>query len=151
LLCLSPPNQHGDTEGARRATERREEGNMLVHERITEAILGAAIEVHKYLGPGLLESAYEKCLCYEMERRGIKYGRQVPLAVIYKEFRLECGYWMDIVVEDAVVVELKSVEAILPVHEAQLMTYLRLSNKRVGLLINFGAATLKDGILRRVR
>lgn len=124
---------------------------MLVHEGITEAIIGAAIEVHKALGPGLLESAYEECLCCELKLCGLSFDRQVALPVAYKQVRLECGYRMDIVVEDAVIVEVKSVEVLLPVHEAQLLTYLRLSAGKVGLLFNFGAATLKDGILRRVR
>lgn len=102
------------------------------------------------LGPGLLESAYEECLCHELGTCGLACRRQVPLPVAYKEVRLECGYRLDVVVEDAVVVELKAVETILPVHEAQLLTYLRLSGLRVGLLINFNVPVLKDGIVRRV-
>src|SRR6201988_3308014 len=93
----------------------------------TAPIIGAAIEVHEALGPGLLESAYEECLCYELALRRLTFGRQVRLPVVYKKVRLNCGYWMDLVVEDTVVVELKCVEALLPVHEAQLLTYLRLS------------------------
>ena len=123
---------------------------MLVAKEITEAIIGSAIEVHKALGPGLLESAYEECLCYELNLRGISYKRQVDLPVTYKAVKLDCGYRLDLVVEDAVILELKSVEKLLPIHEAQLLTYLRLSGKRVGLLMNFNVATLKDGIVRRV-
>ena len=117
---------------------------------ITEAILGAAIEVHRALGPGLLESTYEECLCHELALRGLTFKRQIDLPVDYKGIRLDCGYRLDVVVEDAVIVELKSVEKLVPVHEAQLLTYLRLSGKKVGLLINFNVAVLKDGIVRRV-
>lgn len=123
---------------------------MLIHEQITKAIIGAAMEVHKTLGPGLLESAYEACLCHELQLRGIKFQRQVDLPIIYKGLELDCGYRMDLVVEDAVVVELKAIEQIGPIHEAQLLTYLRLSGNRVALLINFNSSVLKDGIVRRV-
>jgi len=123
---------------------------MLAHSSVTEAIIGAAIEVHRHLGPGLLESAYQKCLEYELASRGIAFSVQVDLPVVYKGVRLDCGYKMDFVVEDVVVVELKSVEEVVPVHEAQLLTYLRLSGKRVGLLINFNVSALKDGVTRRV-
>jgi len=123
---------------------------MLVHARITEAIIGAAIEVHKALGPGLLESAYEECLCHELEVRELDYDRQRPLPVVYKGVRLECGHRLDVVVEDIVLVELKAVDTILPVHEAQLLTYLRLSGKKVDLLINFDVEKLREGIVRKV-
>ncbi|MDA8189510.1 MAG: GxxExxY protein [Dehalococcoidales bacterium] len=123
---------------------------MLLDGEITEAILGAAIEVHRALGPGLLESTYEECLCHELALRGLTFKRQIDLPVDYKGIRLDCGYRLDVVVEDAVIVELKSVEKLVPVHEAQLLTYLRLSGKKVGLLINFNVAVLKDGIVRRV-
>jgi GxxExxY protein len=123
---------------------------MLIEKELTEQIIGAAIEVHRELGPGLLESAYEECLCHEFGLRGIKYQRQLPLPVIDKGIRLDCGYRLDAVVENAVVVELKAVETLLPVHDAQLLTYLRLSGKRVGLLINFNVQALKDGIVTRV-
>jgi GxxExxY protein len=122
----------------------------LFHEKLTESIIGAAIEVHKELRPGLLESVYEECLCHELSLRGHAFVRQVPLPVRYKKVRLDCGYRMDIVVGDAVLLELKSVDEILPIHEAQLLTYLRLSKKKVGLLINFNVPVLKDGIVRRV-
>jgi GxxExxY protein len=113
-------------------------------------VIGCAIEVHKALGPGLLESAYEECLSYDLVKAGLNHLRQVPLAVRYKGVQLDCGYRMDIVVEDAVVVELKTVERILPIHEAQLLTYLKLSERPVGLLINFNVPLLKDGIKRVV-
>ena len=123
---------------------------MLAYESVTEAIIGAAIEVHRHLGPGLLESAYERCLRHELAQRGLSFEYQVKLPVRYKGLELDSGYRMDLVVEGVVVVEVKAIEAVLPVHEAQLMTYLRLSGKRVGLLINFNVPTLKEGILRRV-
>jgi GxxExxY protein len=123
---------------------------MLMHGKITEAVIGAAIEVHRHLGPGLLESAYEECLCRELGLRRIRFDHQVELPVVYNGLRLDCGYRLDIVVEDEVILELKAIEQILPVHEAQLLTYLRLSRKKLGLLINFNVAALKDGIVRRV-
>ncbi len=123
---------------------------MLISKHLTQSILSAAIEVHKALGPGLLESAYEECLCHEFHLRGLGYKRQVPLPVVYKNAKLDCGYRLDVVVEGTVILELKSIEELLPIHEAQLLTYLRLSGKRVGLLINFNVATLRDGIVRRV-
>ena len=117
---------------------------------ITERVIGAAIEVHRTLGPGLLEAAYEECLCYELSQAGLRFTRQTPLPVLYKGIRLQCGYRIDLVVEDLVIVEVKSAEAVLPVHQAQLLTYLRLTGKKVGLLINFGDVTLKRGIRRVV-
>ncbi len=117
---------------------------------LTESVIGLAIEVHRALGPGLLESAYQECLCYELKTNGIAYGRQVALPVIYKSVKLDCGYRMDLVVDDQLVVELKTVEKILPIHEAQLLTYLRLSGIRTGLLLNFNTAVLKNGIKRMV-
>jgi GxxExxY protein len=123
---------------------------MLVHGKIADGILAAVIEVHRVLLPGLLESVYEECLCHELGLRGLAYRRQVDLPITYKGIALESGYRLDIIVADAVVVELKCVDAILPVHEAQLLTYLRLSGRRVGLLINFNVAVAKEGIVRRV-
>ena len=123
---------------------------MLQSGDITEGIIGAAIEVHRALGPGLLESAYEECLCHELNLRGLEFKRQVPLPLAYKGVKLNCGYRLDIVVEDEVIVEVKAVEKPLPLYEAQLLTYLRLSGKRVGLLLNFNVAVLKDGIVRRI-
>ena len=119
-------------------------------DRITDKIIGAAIEVHRVLGPGLLESAYEECLCYELSLRELKFKRQVPLPVAYKGIKLACGYKMDLLVDDLVVVELKTVEGLLQVHSAQLLSYLRLSGKPVGLLINFNSPTIKSGLKRIV-
>ncbi len=117
---------------------------------ITDRIIGCAIEVHRALGPGLLESAYEECLCYELKRNGLHYERQVPLPVTYKEVELDCAYRMDIVVEESVIVELKTVDALLPIHDAQLLTYLKLTGLRTGLLLNFHVTVLRDGIKRHV-
>ena len=123
---------------------------MLIQEQLTQRILGAAIEVHKQLGPGLLESAYEQCLCRELSLRNIPFRRQVEMPVTYKGLKLDCGYCIDVIVDDSVVLELKSVESLMAVHEAQLFTYLRLSGIKVGFLINFNVAVLKRGIIRRV-
>ena len=123
---------------------------MLLEQQITEAIIGAAIEVHRELGPGLLESGYEECFCYELHLRGLSFQRQVELPVPYKGLKLDCGYRLDFVVENTVIVELKSIEQISPIHQAQLLTYLRLAGKKVGLLINFNVAVLKNRIARRV-
>jgi len=123
---------------------------MLEHRELTEKIIAAAIEVHRELGPGLLESAYEKCLCYELGLRQLEYISEVDLPVTYKGVKLDCGYRMDIVVANKVVLELKAVEELLPIYEAQLMTYLRLSKIKVGLLINFNVPVLTKGIVRRV-
>jgi GxxExxY protein len=122
---------------------------MKVNE-ITEAIIGAAIEVHRAIGPGLLESAYVQCLCYELALRKIPFQLELPLPVHYKGIKLDCGYRLDLVVADAVVVEVKAVDRIIPLHEAQLLTYLRLGGWKAGLLINFNVPLLRDGIVRRV-
>ena len=116
---------------------------------LTRQIIGAAIEVHRVLGPGLLESIYEKALCIELDTRGLKYARQLEVPAYYKG-RLLGTYYVDLLVEDLVVVEVKSVTAIVPVFEAQLITYMRLTKKRRGLLLNFHSPVLKDGITRRV-
>ena len=116
----------------------------------TSAVIGAAIEVHRHLGPGLLESAYEECLCHELHLRGLEFKRQLEIPVLYKGLKLDCGYKLDLVVQEEVILELKSVEKLLPVHEAQLLTYLRLAGKKVGLLINFNVPSLTQGIIRRV-
>ena len=118
--------------------------------QLTEQIIGAAIEVHRLLGPGLLESAYEECLAREFKLRQIPFERQQPIPVVYKDLKLECGYRVDFLVAGKVVVELKSVEALAPVHDAIVLTYLRLSGCKVGLLINFYVPLLKDGIKRFV-
>ncbi len=117
---------------------------------ITQAIIGSAIEVHKALGPGLLESAYEECLSKELTLRNIPYERQRPLPVEYKGLKLDCGYRLDLLVASQVVVEIKAVDSLVPIHEAQLLTYLRLGGWKAGLLINFNVALLKQGIRRLV-
>jgi GxxExxY protein len=116
----------------------------------TGPIIGAAIEVHRHLGPGLLESAYEECLCHELHVRGLGFWRQVELPVGYKGIKLDCGYRLDLIVAEEVVVELKCIERVLPVHEDQLLTYMRLAGKQVGLLINLNVPVLTRGITRRV-
>jgi GxxExxY protein len=115
---------------------------------LTEKVIGLCIEVHRGLGPGLLESAYEECICYELSQAGLAFERQVKLPVVYKAVNLECGYRMDIVVEGLLVLEIKAVERIHPVHGAQLLSYLKLADLPIGLLLNFHAAVLKDGIKR---
>jgi len=119
-------------------------------QKLTHTIIGAAIEVHRQLGPGLLESAYEECLAHELALQHVPFERQKPAPVVYKGIRLECGYRVDFLVDGRVVVELKAIEALAPIHDAILLTYLRLSGCKIGLLINFHCAVLKDGIRRRV-
>jgi len=130
------------------STEVRESTEKLT--ALTERIIGAAIEVHRHTGPGLMESAYEECLCYELCQQGFSLERQVHLPITYKGVKLDCGYKMDLVVEDSVVLELKTVDKLLPIHTAQLLTYLKLSGKRVGLLLNFHAPILTKGIKRLI-
>ncbi|HEY74178.1 MAG: GxxExxY protein [Chloroflexi bacterium] len=129
--------------GSKRCQRRR-----LDH--ITESIIGAAIAVHRVLGPGLLESAYEACLAFELTERGLKIEQQKPLPVIYREVELDCAYRLDLLVEESVIVEIKSVERLAPIHLAQLLSYLKLSGCKVGLLMNFNVKILKDGIRRVV-
>jgi GxxExxY protein len=117
---------------------------------LSHRVIGCALEVHKALGPGLLESAYEQCLAYEMSREGIRFDIQHPLPVEYKGIKLDCGYRLDFLVEKQIVLELKSVESLLPIHEAQLLTYMKLAKAGIGLLINFNARILKDGMKRMV-
>ncbi len=117
--------------------------------KVTEAIIGAAIEVHRTLGPGLLESTYSECLCRELSERGVTYERARPLPVVYKGEQVEFGYLLDLVVDGSVVVQVKAVETITAVHEAELLTYLRLGGWHVGLLINFNVKLLKQGIRRK--
>lgn len=124
--------------------------NEFKHQNLTGNIIGSAIEVHKFLGPGLLESAYEECLTYELLKTGLYIERQKAVPVVYKEIKLECGYRMDILVENTVVVELKTVETLNEVHEAQILTYMKFSQKQVGFLINFNLALLKNGLKRYV-
>ena len=118
--------------------------------RITAEIVGAAIEVHRALGPGLLESAYEECLCHELHLRDVLFKRQYPLPVKYKGLRLDCGYRLDLLVENKVVVEIKAVDNLSPVHDAQLLSYLKLGGWKVGLFINSNVPVLRQGIHRRV-
>lgn len=118
--------------------------------QITDQIIGSAIEVHRTLGPGLLESAYEQCLCRELGLRGIPCVRQHPLPVEYKDLKLDCGYRLDLIVAEMVIVEIKAIESFLPIHDAQVLTYLRLGGWKVGLLINFNVPVLKRGIRRLV-
>jgi GxxExxY protein len=115
---------------------------------ITKIIIGCAIEVHRNLGPGLLESAYEECLIFELKQKGLNIERQKPVPVVYKDIKLDYGYRIDVLVENAVVIELKAVDSINPVHEAQLLTYMRFAEKQIGLLFNFNVSVLKDGIRR---
>lgn len=117
---------------------------------LTHEIVGAAIEVHRHLGPGLLESSYRECLCHELRLRGVRFRRESKLPLEYKGIKLECAYRVDILVAELVPVELKAVDVLAPVHEAQLLTYLRLGGWKVGLLINFNVPILRDGIRRRV-
>jgi GxxExxY protein len=117
---------------------------------LTDQVIGGAIEVHRHLGPGLLESAYEACLCWELANRGLSCRRQVPLPVSYKGVRIELGYRIDILVENQVLLELKTVDKLSPVHSAQVITYLKLSGIRKGLLLNFNSLLMKDGISRFV-
>ena len=119
-------------------------------DRLSKEIIGAAIEVHRRLGPGLLESAYEECLCRELAIRGLTFERQKPLALSYKGIDLDCGYRLDVVVEGLVILELKAAEKIEPIHEAQLLTYLKLSILKLGILINFNIPLLKHGLKRIV-
>ncbi len=118
--------------------------------KTTEAVIGAAIEVHKHLGPGLLESAYEECLCHELKLRDIPFKRQVPLPINYKGVELDCSYRIDILVNDEVVVELKATDQILPIYEAQTLTYMRLGGWKVGLILNFNVPILVKGVKRLV-
>ena len=122
----------------------------MLYAELTEQIIGAAIEVHRHLGPGLLESSYEQCLCYELAQRGLAFERQVPVPVCYKGVLLDCGYRLDVLVEKVVIVELKSVEKLVPINEAQLLTHMKLAEKRVGLLTNSNVKLLMEGLVRRV-
>jgi GxxExxY protein len=117
---------------------------------LTEKIIGCAIKVHKALGPGLLESAYQTCLHYELVKSGLTVEKEKPLPLVYEEVKLDCGYRMDLVIERRIIVEVKSVDALTDIHLAQVLTYLKLNNNRFGLLINFNVLKLKDGIKRVV-
>jgi GxxExxY protein len=126
--------------------ERRE---LSINE-ITELVIGSAISVHTVLGPGLFESAYQECLYYELTTQGLKVEKEKPLPLIYKDVKMECGYRVDLLVENKVIIELKSVEALTDVHMAQVLTYLKLSNNKIGLLINFNSYRIKDGLKRLI-
>jgi len=121
---------------------------MLIEEELTEKIIGAAIEVHRALGPGLLESTYEKCLALELQLRGLSFKSQVPVPIRYKSLTIEDGYRLDLLVEEKIIVELKAVDKIMDIHKAQLLSYMRLMNVKIGLLLNFHVPILKDGITR---
>ena len=116
--------------------------------QLSSKIIGSAIQVHKALGPGLLESAYEECLCHELRLQDISFERQKSLPIVYKGKRLDCGYRLDLVIENAIILKLKSCETIDPIHKAQLLTYLRLADLHLGLILNFNTAVMKDGIVR---
>ena len=118
--------------------------------QLSNKIIGAAIEVHRALGPGLLESAYEECLCYELDSREINFERQLSLPVLYKEKQLDCGYRIDVLIEKSIILELKAIDKIEAIHKAQLLTYLKLSNIRLGLILNFNVPIMKNGIVRIV-
>ncbi len=118
--------------------------------QVTGEIIGAAIEVHKALGPGLLESAYEACLAFELVQRGLRVEQQKPLPIVYRGVTLECGYRLDLLVAESVIVEIKAIERLAPIHDAQVLSYLKLSGHKVGLLINFNVQAVKDGIRRLV-
>lgn len=117
---------------------------------LSKEIIGAAIEVHRQLGPGLLESAYESCLAHELTLRQIPFERQKPLPIVYKDTKLDVGYRLDLLVDDLVIVELKAIDKLLPIHEAQIITYLKLTNRKLGLLLNFNVRMMKNGIKRVV-
>ncbi len=121
---------------------------MMDINKLSSRIIGAAIEVHKALGPGLLESTYERCICHELSLGSLSLERQKPLAVRYKGINLDCGYRLDVVVENTIILELKSCEKIEPIHNAQLLTYLKLSGLNLGLLLNFNVTVMRDGIVR---
>lgn len=124
------------------------EGAEALGGELTGVVLGAAIEVHRWLGPGLLESSYQACLCHELEERGLPFRRQVSLPLVYKGVRIDCGYRIDLIVSDSLIVEIKAVEQLIPIHDAQLLTYLRLTGIQLGLLINFNQRTLMSGVRR---
>ncbi|HVB69621.1 MAG TPA: GxxExxY protein [Acetobacteraceae bacterium] len=136
------------TRRSQRARDRRAESDAGAEAALTGQIIQLAIKVHRQLGPGLLESVYEACLCWELEQAKLVHERQVPLAVRYEDVRLACGYRADIIVAQHVILEIKSIEHILPLHEAQVLIYLRLSGCKFGLLLNFNTVLLKDGIRR---
>lgn len=147
IEIFDKPQRHQGHEGLK-------EGFDPIPERVERAaaqVIDAALTVHRALGPGLLESVYEACLCHELAKRGLAFQRQLSLPVIYGGIRLDAGLRIDVLVEESIVVELKAVESMLPLYEAQLLTYLKLAEKRLGLLLNFNVPLLKDGIKRLIR
>ncbi|MFO7525055.1 MAG: GxxExxY protein [Ignavibacteriaceae bacterium] len=122
----------------------------MIYQELSNKIIGSAIEVHKQFGSGLLESAYEECLAYELIQAGLNIERQKPIPVVYKEVKLECGYRADIVVENTIIIELKAIDALTTIHEAIVLTYLKFAHKKLGLLMNFNVTRLKDGLKRYV-
>jgi len=144
MIFTTESAESAERPGREEVTAREEEGLR----RVSGAIIGAAIEVHRTLGPGLLESAYEACLAYELTGRDLTVERQRSLLVVYKDVQLDCQYRLDMVVEGRVLLEIKAVERLLPLHQAQILSYLRLSRLPLGLLVNFHCATLKQGIRR---
>ena len=128
--------------------QRTRRAQRMDENELSNRIIGAAIEVHRSLGPGLLESTYEECLCHELSLNDIPFKRQAPMAVVYKGIQLDCGYRTDIIVDEKVILELKSVAEIQPIHKAQLLTYLKLSGLKLGMLLNFNVSLMKDGIFR---
>jgi len=141
---------HGQISTTEGTDTNRGRTTHLVHEHITDKILNAAYRVHSRLGPGLLERPYRACVCHELQRLGVSYQPEKVLPVEYDGLTIDLGYRIDLLVESAVIVEIKTIERILPIHEAQLPSYLKLSRKRVGLLINFNVAHLRDGVRRRI-
>ena len=123
---------------------------IMEFDKLSKKVIGCAIEVHRYLGPGLLESTYEQCLAHELRTANIPFQLQYPLPVEYKEINLDCGYRVDLLVDNSIIVELKSVDSLLPIHDAQLLTYMRLTQIKIGLIINFNVKLLKTGIKRMV-
>jgi GxxExxY protein len=155
---VEKPNTHGNDDDSSRSTPifavfRGEVVGLIEHpiNPISEKIIGAAIEVHRHLGPGLLESSYHACLCHELELREISYHSQVALPLEYKAIQVAKGYVIDLLIEDSLIVEIKSVDKLLPIHSAQLMTYMRLQRVPCGLLMNFNVAVLSHGIRRILR
>ena len=120
------------------------------NDELSQQVIGLAIQVHRHLGPGLLESAHEECLCLELKEASVPFRRQVPLPIIYESIKLDCGYRLDVVVKDQLILELNTVERLLPIHNVQLLTYMKLSGIRTGSLLNFSSAVLKDGLRRLI-
>jgi GxxExxY protein len=150
------PQRHRGAEKAERRNARTKLDRRLRtsitdgRDPLSGKVIELAIEVHRELGPGLLEDVYEECLCYELSQAGLAFQRQLPLPVRYKQVRLDCGYKLDVVVEQKLVLELKTVEKLLPIHDAQILTYLKISGIKTGLLMNFCTPLLKDGLKRFV-